>query len=440
MNLLEPVFKKTRRLIKILKGEHFTISFNKNKINLFDNSFETLASSTPTNKDLAENDIERLFINNLSKVPYFYGFNNQDILFKDIMADILGNLEYFTCANNEDSKLNIISPYKEDQKGLYGHLQALNSLFKKYFNTEFDIDVFELEHVKDIMLKNYDEAYEFYYNNKGSFINNLIENMDDKLSQISYLHFINKRIQAKIFYGVDTAYPIVPPKETDDIRNTQLNKNVDLPILFNKNNEKIKKITYTHIYLYEQYCIPGIVEPKSGSAIIDAGAYIGDTSLWFGKKVGDRGKVFAFEPSPLNIRAAERNMKIDNISNVEFLPYALGDTSKKVFLKPNMATSSADRIMEENDSFTTEEINMISVDELSDKLGKFDFLKADIEGCEMQLLHGARNSIREQKPVCAICLYHKKDDFWEIPDYLKSLNPDYKFYFRMDAEPVLFAI
>ena len=70
---------------------------------------------------------------------------------------------------------------------------------------------------------------------------------------------------------------------------------------------------------------------------------------------------------------------------------------------------------------------------------KVDFIKSDTEGNEMALLRGAAATISRDAPVCAICLYHKKDDFWEIPSFLKELRPDYRFWFRCEAEPVLFA-
>ena len=38
--------------------------------------------------------------------------------------------------------------------------------------------------------------------------------------------------------------------------------------------------------------------------------------------------------------------------------------------------------------------------------------------------------IKRQKPKLAICVYHKPEDIWEIPEFLLNIRPDYKFYFR----------
>ena len=41
----------------------------------------------------------------------------------------------------------------------------------------------------------------------------------------------------------------------------------------------------------------------------------------------------------------------------------------------------------------------------------------------MDALQGAAQSIRKYKPKMAICTYHKLQDIWEIPLYIKKLRP-----------------
>jgi hypothetical protein len=54
----------------------------------------------------------------------------------------------------------------------------------------------------------------------------------------------------------------------------------------------------------------------------------------------------------------------------------------------------------------------------------------DIEGAELEALKGASETIIKHKPNLAISLYHKPQDLWEIPNFIKSLRNDYKFYLR----------
>ena len=71
------------------------------------------------------------------------------------------------------------------------------------------------------------------------------------------------------------------------------------------------------------------------------------------------------------------------------------------------------------------------------------FIKMDIEGSEMRALKGAKQIITTYKPKLAICIYHKLDDLWRIPQYIHSLVPEYKFYIRhhsiLYSDTVLYA-
>ena len=59
-----------------------------------------------------------------------------------------------------------------------------------------------------------------------------------------------------------------------------------------------------------------------------------------------------------------------------------------------------------------------------------DYIKLDIEGAELDMLHGATKTITRWKPKMAISAYHKKEDLWTLLPYIKSLRPDYEFAFR----------
>ena len=63
-------------------------------------------------------------------------------------------------------------------------------------------------------------------------------------------------------------------------------------------------------------------------------------------------------------------------------------------------------------------------------LPRVDYIKLDIEGAELDMLHGAAKTITRCKPKMAICAYHKPEDLWTLATYIKSLRPDYEFEFR----------
>lgn len=77
----------------------------------------------------------------------------------------------------------------------------------------------------------------------------------------------------------------------------------------------------------------------------------------------------------------------------------------------------------------TETISVRSLDSVLQ--GKrASFIKMDIEGSELEALKGAEETIRKWRPKLAISMYHKPEDIWELPLYVKKLVPDYRLYLR----------
>lgn len=87
-------------------------------------------------------------------------------------------------------------------------------------------------------------------------------------------------------------------------------------------------------------------------------------------------------------------------------------------------------------------VEVVALDDvLFDK--EITFIKMDIEGAEYAALKGASRIIGSQKPKLAICIYHKPQDIWELPELILQLNSEYRFYIRhysyKDNETVLYA-
>ncbi len=76
------------------------------------------------------------------------------------------------------------------------------------------------------------------------------------------------------------------------------------------------------------------------------------------------------------------------------------------------------------------EKNIISLDDfVSEKnIGKVNFIKADIEGGEVDMLKGASNVLKRYKPKLAICTYHSVNDEKNIEIIIRDSNSEYKIY------------
>jgi hypothetical protein len=59
-------------------------------------------------------------------------------------------------------------------------------------------------------------------------------------------------------------------------------------------------------------------------------------------------------------------------------------------------------------------------------LEKIDFIKADIEGAERDMIKGAYNVLNEFAPKLALCTYHLPDDPVVMERLIKDANPKYK--------------
>jgi len=70
-------------------------------------------------------------------------------------------------------------------------------------------------------------------------------------------------------------------------------------------------------------------------------------------------------------------------------------------------------------------------------------IKMDIEGAEFDALHGAEKTIRRDRPLLAVSVYHRQGDTLAIMDYLNSIVLEYRFWMRhyglLQCDTVLYA-
>lgn len=178
---------------------------------------------------------------------------------------------------------------------------------------------------------------------------------------------------------------------------------------------------------------------SSDEGLFDCGAFTGDTIEDFVTFTNKKyKKIVAFEPDEKNVKRL--NAFINNkIENVVVIQKATGDKNGKVaFLNNGNMFSKTVDVKDSSDELS---VDIVRLDNYIDYHPTL--IKMDIEGAELDSLIGATQIIKTLKPKLAICIYHMPFDFYEIPKFLKSLVPEYKFKVRQHesgfCETVLYA-
>ena len=178
---------------------------------------------------------------------------------------------------------------------------------------------------------------------------------------------------------------------------------------------------YFRIAPYREYAHPKAL-PGEGDVVIDGGAFDGDSSIQLGSLVGNRGQVYAFEPSAQNyVKLCKRCAKWHNI-----LPVAMGLSSKFTTMQFSDGAGGSSSISESGGSTVV----VTSVDSFVKRArpAKIDLIKLDVEGAEIETLNGARHTLETQRPALHISVYHRPDDLHEIPLLLQEWLPSYRFW------------
>lgn len=145
---------------------------------------------------------------------------------------------------------------------------------------------------------------------------------------------------------------------------------------------------------HDQNSLPQILPHiNEGDTLIDIGAFIGDHTIAYARKVGRLGKVIAFEPNPTAFECLEYNM--EGFDNVDLRKEGVSDSNHFISLT-DVPTNAGMTFAEKS----KKGIKCVSIDSLN--LNKLDFIKIDAEGFEHNILNGAKETIERLKPKMVI--------------------------------------
>jgi FkbM family methyltransferase len=173
--------------------------------------------------------------------------------------------------------------------------------------------------------------------------------------------------------------------------------------------------------------------PKQGDIVVDIGAHIGLYTIISSKRVGTNGKVVAIEADPGNFEMLNRNIKLNRLTNVIPLNYAVysKETKIKLYLPsgesgftkyntimPNWA-STEDKFVEVNANTLDYllQLNQIREEEVN-------WIKIDVEGAEFEVLKGAQNVLSKSKDIALLMELHGPPNIYrpKVQEFLKLYN------------------
>jgi len=168
----------------------------------------------------------------------------------------------------------------------------------------------------------------------------------------------------------------------------------------------------------------------NGDVVLDLGAWIGDFSAYACHK---GAIVYAFEPAAETRTLLKKTVLYNKHTQgkINIVPYAVGDENKILNFFKDMRTAQSTFLTNNENNIFTEKIEAVKLDDWVNKENiKVDFIKADIEGFERNMLKGAVNILKTQQPVLSLCTYHLPDDPKVMKDIILSSNPNYKIIQR----------
>lgn len=215
------------------------------------------------------------------------------------------------------------------------------------------------------------------------------------------------------------------------------NKNIKfyLPDLDLKNGDFIQNMIYLEGDYFDVDQLGEIKEYiKQHAVILDIGANIGNHSIFFAKECS-ADKIYSFEPTERTFEILMKNIQINHLEHtVETKNIALGDQCTKAdVICVDKKNCGGNKVSKNDDG----NVVMETLDSLSIK-DKIDFVKIDVEGFEYEVLAGASETLKRDKPYIYVEIfkqnYDKVNSLLETMGYscIQNWRHDYLYQFKMN--------
>jgi FkbM family methyltransferase len=147
--------------------------------------------------------------------------------------------------------------------------------------------------------------------------------------------------------------------------------------------------------------LQAVLQP--GGFAVDVGASVGLHTIALARAVGPSGRVEAFEAEPRLAPFLERTLQVNGMSQVNLHELALGARNGTVSFNVarTIGHSSLYALDEPGSVREQVRVRMKRLDSVIPAKSRVDVMKIDVEGAELDVLHGARRVLADS-PECAI--------------------------------------
>lgn len=140
---------------------------------------------------------------------------------------------------------------------------------------------------------------------------------------------------------------------------------------------------------------------RPGDWVLDIGANVGDWTLCMADLVGSSGRVLAFEPVPHLADTVRKTSRINRQDWVEVHQLALSSSDGMTEFSVEKGNSGGSRLGRMEGDFSQIPVQTQRLDALiasRPDIQRIDFIKIDVEGFELEVLKGARQTLTRFRP------------------------------------------
>jgi FkbM family methyltransferase len=178
---------------------------------------------------------------------------------------------------------------------------------------------------------------------------------------------------------------------------------------------------------YLQY-LTGDVEPEiqstlarllqPGQVVYDVGANIGFFTIICARLVGSAGRVYAFEPMPDSAATLRHNVALNSLDNTIVVEKAASSATGKATLLISEWSAfhalKAQGISPPEEARGEIEVQTVTLDDFASRNVAPDVVKIDVEGAELEVIHGMSALLASARPLIVCELHGTNAEFMRL--------------------------